>query len=181
VLLFACASALGAGLSYNPALTAAPRTNSDISEATKDTLLNTAHLPGAITAGASSRLATRLAADALTQGAMLSAQNIYLLLATERCFLKGDTDIIVKVSTALWCLAGSRSYSAKEGIKDIAKTAEVKALKAPSEKPFGTTMPKTVIGGAFIRIREHFVSLIYLFKFFPGGIIVVMVRVIFKG
>jgi hypothetical protein len=167
VFLFTCASALGTGLSYNPALTVALRTNSDISEATEDALLNAVYLPSAITVGASSGLATWLAADALTQWAMLSAQDIYLLLATERCFLKGDTDIIVKVSTALRCLTGSRSYSAKEGIKDIAKTAEVKALKALSEKPFGTTVPKAVVGGAFIRVREHFVSLIYLFKFSP--------------
>jgi len=87
----------------------------------------------------------------------------------------------VEVGTAPWCLTGSRSYSAKEGVKDIAKTAKVKALKSPPEKSFGTTVPKAVIGSALIRVTEHFVSLIYLLEFFPGSIIVVMVGVILKG
>jgi hypothetical protein len=87
----------------------------------------------------------------------------------------------VEVNTAPWRLTGSRSHSAKEGIKDITKTTKIKALKFPSEKSFGTTMPKAVIGSALIRVREHLVSLIYLLKFFPGSVIMVMVGVILEG
>ncbi|MBA7686377.1 hypothetical protein ES703_94821 [subsurface metagenome] len=87
----------------------------------------------------------------------------------------------MEVGTALWCLTGSSSYSAKEGIKDITKAGKVKAFKASSEKSFGTTMSEAVIGSAFIGVREHFKGFVYLLKFFPGIIITVMVGVILKG
>jgi len=181
VLLFTCASALGAGVGDNPAFATALGTDSDIGEAAKDTLLNTVHLPRAIAIRASGGLAAWLAANALTQGAMLGAQDFYLLLAAQRYFLKGDGGVIVEVGTALWCSAGGFSYSAEEGVKDIAEATKLKALKTPSKKPFGTAMPEAVIGGSFIRIREHFVSLIYLFEFLPCLVIMVVVRVVLKG
>ena len=88
----------------------------------------------------------------------------------------------MQVSTTLWCSTSRGSYSTKEVIKVLKDTTNAaKAFKAPPEDSLGTTMPKAVIGSAFIRVRERFVSLIYLLKFFPSIIITVMVGVILKG
>jgi hypothetical protein len=181
VLLLACAVTLRAGLGDNPACAVTPGANSDIGEAAKDTLLNTTHLPRAITVGASGGLAAWLAANALTQGAVLSAQDFYLLLAPQRYFLKGDGGVVVEVGTALWRPAGGCGYPAEESVEDITEATKLKALKAPSKKPFGTTMPEAVIGGSFIQVGEHLVSLIYFFEFLPCLVVMVVVRVILEG
>ena len=87
----------------------------------------------------------------------------------------------MQVSTPLGRLASSSSCPSKEGVKNITKAAEVKSFKAPSEKPLSATMPKAVIGSALIRIGEHFVSFIYLFKLLLSPIIAVVVRVVFES
>jgi hypothetical protein len=66
-LLFTCASALGAGLGNNSTFTAALMAGSDVGEATEEALLDSAHLPSAITVGASGGLTTRFAANTLAQ------------------------------------------------------------------------------------------------------------------
>ena len=72
MLLLARTPALGAGLSDNSALAVALGAGNSTSEATEYALLDSTHLPGAITVGAAAGLATRLAANALAQGAVLS-------------------------------------------------------------------------------------------------------------
>ena len=86
-----------------------------------------------------------------------------------------------QVSAALWSLTGSSICPAKEGVKNIAKAAEVEALKASPPESLATTMPKAVISGALIRVREHFIGFIHLLKPVLGSIIAVMVGMIFKG
>jgi hypothetical protein len=81
----------------------------------------------------------------------------------------------------MWCLAGGSGCPTEEGVKDIAKAAKVKALKASPEKSLGTTMPKAVIGSSLIRVREHFVGFVDLFESFPRPILLIVVRVILKG
>ncbi len=66
VLFLACASALGTALSDDFALAVALGTGSDIGESTENALLDSVHLPGAITVGASTGLSARLTAGALT-------------------------------------------------------------------------------------------------------------------
>ena len=73
MLLFACAPALAAGVGDNLALAAALGTGSNIGEATKDTLPDLAHLPTAVTGGASAGLPVWLATSALAHRAVLSA------------------------------------------------------------------------------------------------------------
>jgi hypothetical protein len=181
MLHLACASTLGAGLGNNSTLTVALATGVSSSEATKDALLDSVYLPGAITVGASAGLTTWFATNTLTQGAVLGARYIYLLFATKGCLLKVNSNPVVQVSTALWSLTSGSSCPAEEGVKDIAKAAEVEAFKASAERSFGTAVAKAVIGSALIGVGEHFVSLICLLKFLPGIIIMVMVRVILKG
>jgi len=72
-LLHAYAPALRTGFSNNTALAMALTAGSSINEATKYGLLNSAHLPTAITVGASARLTTWLATNTLAHGAILSA------------------------------------------------------------------------------------------------------------
>ena len=76
---------------------------------------------------------------------------------------------------------GGGSRIAKEGIKDITKATEVKPLEVPPEDTFGATMPKAVIGGALIGVREHLVSLVYFLKFLLSPIMVVVVGVMLEG
>ena len=66
VLFLASASALGTALSDDFALAVALGTGSDIGESTENTLLDSVHLPGAITVGASAGLSAWLTAGALT-------------------------------------------------------------------------------------------------------------------
>ncbi len=88
----------------------------------------------------------------------------------------------MKVSSALWCLAGSRSCaSAKESIKDVTKATEVKALKALPEESFAATVSEAVIGSPFIRVREYLVGFVYLLKLLLSPILVVMVGVMLEG
>ena len=181
MLLLPRAPALGAGVSNNPAFTAALSAGSNIREAAKDSLLNPPHLPGAITVRALGRFGAWPGASTLTQGAVLSAQNIYFLLATKGGFLKGNSNIIGEVSTALWPPTDGTGGSAEEGIEDIAKTAEIKALKTAPEGSLSTTVTKAVVGAALIRVREHFVGLIYLLELLLSATITVMVRVILEG
>ena len=67
VLLSAGTPALRAGVGDNSALTVALRAGGDIGEATKEALLDSAHLPGAITVGASCWLSSWLGAHTLAQ------------------------------------------------------------------------------------------------------------------
>jgi len=73
LLHLACASALGAGLGNDSTLTVALATGGSSTEATKDTLMDSAYLPGAITVGASAGLTAWFATNTLTQGAVLGA------------------------------------------------------------------------------------------------------------
>jgi hypothetical protein len=154
---------------------------SDVGEATEEALLDSAHLPGAITVGASGGLTAWFAADTLAQRAVLGAGYGYLLFTAQGCFLEGDGDAAAEVSTALWCLAGGSGCPAKEGVKDIAEAAKVKALKASPEESLGTTVAKAVISRPLIRVRERFIGFVYLFKSFPRLIIMIVVGVILKG
>jgi hypothetical protein len=172
---------LGAGLGNNSTFTAALVAGSDVGEATEEALLDSAHLPSAITVGASGGLTAWLAANTLAQQAVLGAGYGYLLFTAQGCFLKGDGNSVAEVGAALWCLAGGSGCPAKEGVKDIAEAAKVKALKASPEKSFGTTVAKAVIGRPLIRVREHFIGFVYLFKSFPCLIIMIVVGVILKG
>jgi hypothetical protein len=156
-------------------------TGGSSTEATKDTLMDPAYLPAAITVGASAGLTAWFATNTLTQGAVLGAGYIYLLFATKGCVLKANSNPELQVSAALWSLTGGISFPAEEGVKYIAKAAEVEAFKASPERYSDTAVTKAVIDRALIGIGEHFVSLIYLLKFLPGIIIMVMVRVILKG
>ena len=72
-LLSTCAPALEAGFGDNSALTVTLGTGSNIGEAAKDTLLDSAHLTGAITVGTLAGLTVWLAAGALAHRAVLSA------------------------------------------------------------------------------------------------------------
>ncbi|GAI48204.1 unnamed protein product, partial [marine sediment metagenome] len=105
-LLPACASALGAGFSDNSALTMALTAGCGCSEATKDTLLDSPYLAGAITVGASAGLTTWLTANTLAQGAVLGARYTYLLFTTKGGLFKGDSKLVAEVSTAPWSLTG---------------------------------------------------------------------------
>ena len=67
VLLLACASALGAGLSDNSSLTTALTTGSNINEATKEALLSSAYLPRTLTVRALAGLTTGLGANTVAQ------------------------------------------------------------------------------------------------------------------
>ena len=87
----------------------------------------------------------------------------------------------MQVGTRLGRLAGGSSCPLEKGVKNIAKTAEVKSFKAPPENSLSTTVPKAVIGNALIRVGEHFVGFIYLFKLLLGPIITIAVGVILKG
>ncbi len=119
MFFFTGTPALRAGFGDNSALATALGTGSNIGEAAKDTLLDSAHLPAAITVGALAGLSVRSATSTLTQGAVLSAQYIYLLFGTKGCLLQGDSNPVVKVSTGLWCLAGGGSCpSTKESFKE---------------------------------------------------------------
>jgi hypothetical protein len=184
MLHLACASTLGAGLGNNSTLTVALATGVSSSEATKDALLDSVYLPGAITVGASAGLTTWFATNTLTQGAVLGARYIYLLFATKGCLLKVNSNPVVQVSTALWSLTSGSSFPSKEVIKvlkNASDTAKSEAFEASPERSFGTAVSKAVIGSVLIGVGEHFVSLICLLKFLPGIIIMVMVRVILKG
>jgi len=139
------------------------------------------YLSGAITVGASAGLTAWFATNTLTQGAVLGAGYIYLLFATKGCVLKANSNPVLQVSTALWRLTSGSSFPAEEGVKYIAKAAEVEAFKASPERYSDTAVTKAVIDRALIGVGEHFVSLIYLLEFLPGIIITVMVRVILKG
>ncbi len=159
----------------------APVAGSGVNEATKQSLVGTANLPGAIAIGAPAGLATWLTANTVAQGAIFSTRYIYLLFATKGGFLKGDSNAVAQVGATLWCLAGSSGCPTKESIEYIAKAAEVEAFKASPERYSDTAVTKAVIDRALIGVGEHFVSLIYLLEFLPGIIITVMVRVILKG
>jgi hypothetical protein len=180
-LLFTCASALGAGLGNNSTFTAALVASSGVGEAAEEALLDSAHLPSAITVGASGGLTARFAANTLAQQAVLGAGYGYLFFTTQGGFLKGDGNSAAEVGTTLWCLVGGSGSPAKEGVEDIAEAAKVKALKASPEKSFGTTVAKAVIGSPLIWGRERFIGFVYLFESFPRLIIMIVVGVIFKG
>jgi hypothetical protein len=180
-LLLACASTLGAGLGNNSTLTVALATGVSSSEATKDALLDSVYLPGAITVGASAGLTTWFATNTLTQGAVLGARYIYLLFATKGCLVKGNGNRVTEVGTTLWSLTGSSGCPTKEGIENITKATEVKALKASSEKTLSTAVSKAVISSALFRVREHFISFIHLFELVCSPVIMVMVRMILEG
>jgi hypothetical protein len=143
--------------------------------------MDLAHLPGAIAGWAFLWLSAGLGADAVAVGAALGAGYGYLLFAAEDGFLKGEGNVIVDVSAALWCLAAGGGYPAKEGIKYIAEAAKVNVFKALPPGFCGKTMPKAVIGDTPFRVREDFIGFIYLFELLRRLIITVVVRVILKG
>jgi len=180
-LLPACASALGAGFSDNSALTVALTAGGGCSEATKDTLLDSPYLAGAITVGASAGLTTWFTANTLAQGAVLGARYTYLLFTTKGGLFKGDSKLVAEVSTAPWSLAGGRGCSPEEGFKDVTKATEIKPFKTSPEEPLSTAMPKAVIGSALVRVSEYLVGLVYLLKPVRSPILAVVVRVILKG
>ena len=72
-LLLTRAPALWAWFSDNSALALALGAGSGTGETTEYTLLDSVHLPAAITVGAAAGLATRFTANALAQGAVLGA------------------------------------------------------------------------------------------------------------
>jgi len=114
---------------------------------------------------------------------VLGAYYVYLLFDPKGGLLEGDSHLALKVSPALWCLAGGRGCSSKEIIKvlkDAANTTKVEAFKPASEEAV-TTVPEAVIGSTFIWVREHFVGLVYLLKFLLSSILAVMVRVILES
>jgi len=180
-LLPSRASALRAGFADNSALTMALTAGCSCSEATKDTLLDSLYLAGAITVGASAGLTTWLAANTLAQGAVLGAGYTYLLFTTKGGLFKGDSKLVAEVSTASWSLTGGRGCSTEEGFKDVTKATEIKSFKTSPEKPLSTAMPKAVIGSTFIRVSEYLVGLVYLLKPLRSPILAVVVGVILKG
>jgi hypothetical protein len=153
----------------------------NISEATKDTLVDSLYLPGAITIGTSAGFTARLGANTMAQGTVFGAKYGYLFFATKGGFLKGDSNYGTQVSTTLGCLTGGSSCPTKEGIKDITEAAEVKPFKAPPKEPLGFTMSKTVIGGALIRVGQHLVGFVYLLEPPLGPLIMVVVRMALEG
>jgi hypothetical protein len=97
----------------------------------------------------------------MTQGAVLNARYIYLFFSTKGGLLKGDSNVVVKVSTVLRCLTARSSRSpSKKGVKDITEATEIKPVKAPLKGPFVTAVPEAVVSGTFIRVREHFKGLV---------------------
>jgi len=180
-LLPARTSALGAGFADNSALTMALTAGCSCSEATKDTLLDSPYLPGAITVGAASGLTTWFTANTLAQGAVLGAGYTYLLFTTKGGLFKGDSKLVAEVSTPPWSLTGGRGGSPEEGFKDVTKATEIKPFKTSPKKPLSTTMPKAVVGSTLVGVGEHLVGLVYLLKPVRSPIIVVVVGVILKG
>jgi len=159
----------------------APGASGNISEATKDTLLDSPHLSGAITIGASAGLTAWFGANTMAQGAVFGARYSYLLFAAKGGFLKGDSNSVMQVGTAPGCLTGGSSCPTEESVEDITKAAEVKPLKASPKEPFGSTMSKAVIGGALIRVRQHFVGFVYLLELLLGSSLVVVVGMMLEG
>jgi hypothetical protein len=178
LLLSAGALAGGAGVGDNFAVTPALLAGGGVSETPEKALVDAAHLPRAIAAGAFLGLGTGLGANAVAQGAVLGAQDTYLFFTAQRRFLKGGGKAVVKVGATLWSLAGGGGDSAEEGIKYIPEAAKVKALLPVSIDP---AVPEAVIGGTLVGVGEDFVGFVDLFEFFPGRIIMVVVRVILEG
>ena len=173
--------ALGTGLGDDSAFAVAVGAGGNISEAAEDTLVGSSYLPGAIAIGTSAGFTAWLGANAVAQGTVFGAKYGYLFFATKGGFLKGDSNYVTQVSTTLGCLTGGSGCPTKEGIKDITKAAEVKPLKAPPEEPFSSAMPKAVIGGALIRVRQRFVGFVYLLEPLLGSLIMVVVRMMLEG
>jgi hypothetical protein len=78
-------------------------------------------------------------------------------------------------------LTGSSGCPTKEGIENITKATEVKALKASPEKALSTAVSKAVISSALFKVREHFISFIHLLELVCSPVLVVMVRMILEG
>jgi len=87
----------------------------------------------------------------------------------------------MQVGTALWRLASGSGCPTEEGIKNITKPAEIKALKASSENAVSPSVSEAVISGTLIRVREDFVGFINLLELLRGTVFVVTVGMILEG
>jgi hypothetical protein len=175
------APALRTGLGDNSALAVTLVTGSGVRETTEDALLGALYLSGAVTVGTPGGLGAWLGAGTLAQGTVLGAQYIELLFTAEGGFLEGDGKPVVQVGTALGGLTGGGGCPTEEGIEDITKAAEVKALKTSAEDPGRTGVPEAVIGSPFIRVGEDFVGFVYLFEPLLSPFAVIMVGVVLEG
>jgi len=124
--------ALSTGLGNNHALTKAMGTGSNISKATKDALLNPVDPPATITGRAFTWLAAWLRAATPAQRALFSTSYVYFFPATESCLFKGNGYLLMQVGAPSGTSSRSCIYPAKEGFKDIAKTAKAEVFKATS-------------------------------------------------
>jgi hypothetical protein len=139
------------------------------------------HLAGTVAVGAPYRLAARPATHTVAYRAVLGAGDIQFFLAAKNRFLKSDGDTIVEVWAPLGRLAGAGGGVTEEGVKDITKAAEIKPLKTTAKDSLSSVMAEAVIGGPFVRVREHLISLVYFFELTLGAVPVIVVRVVFKS
>jgi len=181
MLFIAGAVALGAWLGDDSTLTSTPVAGGPGLEAAKNACLNPAHLSRTVTLGAAAWLAARLGTSALAIGTVFQSGYVYFILATEGSVFKGYVYIVVKVSTALRCLACGCGCPTEEGVKNITKPAKIKALKALSEKVTGAGVSKAVIGGTLVRVGEYLIGFTNFLELLRGTIFMVAVRVILES
>ena len=153
------------------------------------------HLAAAAAVGADLRRGPRLAAAALTGGALLAALHGDLLLAAEGRLGKGDGDGGADALAPLGCVGvaplRSAEAAAEEAAENVAQIAEVEARRAVAPSGAAGTCAiagiharkaELVIPGLLIGIGQHLVGLVDLLELLLGLLVAgVHIRMVFPG
>jgi len=113
--------------------------------------------------------------------ARLNALDINVAFAAEDGFFESEVQPLGDVLSGAG-LAGRARSAAKEGIENIAETAErVEAIERPVTAAVNAGVPEPIVSRAFLLVAEDLVRLVYFLEFILGAGRLVPVRVELHG